>query len=97
MSSTDVNLAQHFIQYILNINPEERPSVLRMKRHLLMKSVSNPFAKELLQRMSQEINPFRKAQSEQDRNSRGDVSSEMKALNSSTIPPHDKGMHSLIL
>lgn len=83
----------------MKIRPEFRPTVMRIKQHLFLKSISNPFMKdcyEMLQTISRSFNPFKMDQSNLDPNGQESVSLwKIETLNSLTETSQDKGIHSL--
>lgn len=99
MSRYEVSLAHQLIQFVMKVRSESRPNEMRIKQHLFLKTVSNPFIKDcydILQRMSGSLNPFIKKKDESDPNSQAAVSlREFKALNSLTEPSQEKGIHPL--
>lgn len=91
LSSSDVSLALHFVQFILKEKPEDRPSALRAKHHLLMKTISNPFKTDSLH--VPELNPFKMDENRQEECSHGDdTSSKMATENCLAKPTKNKGI-----
>lgn len=86
LSSTDENLACHFIRFIFNVKPEERPNAVSTRHHLLMKTVSNPFTKYSLEGMTEQNFMVGKGQGELS-------SSKLEAVNFSSTSSHNKGIH----
>ena len=61
LTDCDIHEAQHFLQFIMKIRPDERPSASRIKKHPFLKKESNPFLKdwnETFWRKSNSVNPF---------------------------------------
>lgn len=76
LSANDSNLAHHFVEFIMKIRPEIRPSASRVKNHFLLKTISNPFTKDCydeLQMTSQGLNPVKKILDELHPKSQGDA------------------------
>lgn len=65
LSGNDVSVCRRFIQFVMKVTPELRPSMERIKHHFFLKSISNPLMTdcyEILARMSRNCNPSKRDQ-----------------------------------
>lgn len=100
---SDVHQALQFVKFLMRVEAADRPNAARVKKHLFLKLISNPFLQDQydrLQQVSHTSNPFKNVQSpvEIDPLCEGDApSSEILAESASRELHPEKGTHLILL